>query len=143
MDNIERSIERSIEMSIDRSIERGKESERNNRSFTQSIGSSVDMLFSPMRTRNPAAYADEEELRWAALEKLPAYDQLRTSILQRSVHGGEGEDIEKGWRETREVDVRFFGLPERQEFIDRILKVAEEDNERLLKRLRTRFDRWV
>ncbi|XP_073109550.1 ABC transporter G family member 42-like [Elaeis guineensis] len=82
---------------------------------------------------------DEEALRWAALEKLPTYNRLRTGILKTVVEGGE----HGGGRsyEHKEVDVRKLGLNERQEFIERIFKVAEEDNERFLKKLRNRIDK--
>ncbi|KAK1313458.1 ABC transporter G family member 36 [Acorus calamus] len=78
---------------------------------------------------------DEEALRWAALEKLPTYDRLRTGIIKSLPEEGE----EKG--EHREVDVRKLGMNERQEFIERIFKVAEEDNERFLRKFRNRIDK--
>ncbi|KAK4269322.1 hypothetical protein QN277_022493 [Acacia crassicarpa] len=80
---------------------------------------------------------DEEALRWSAIEKLPTYDRLRTSILQNFVeqqgqpHGGSKEV----------VDVRNLNMNERQQIIDRIFKVAEEDNEKFLKKFRARIDR--
>lgn len=81
---------------------------------------------------------DEEALRWAALEKLPTYNRLRTGILKSAVEGDEHD----GRRyEHKNVDVRKLGLNERQEFIERIFKVADEDNERFLKKLRNRIDK--
>ncbi|XP_028778960.1 ABC transporter G family member 29-like isoform X2 [Neltuma alba] len=77
---------------------------------------------------------DEEALRWAAIEKLPTYDRLRTSILQNFVEQGEP-------RGSKEVDVRKLNMKERQEIIDRIFKVAEEDNEKFLRKFRARIDR--
>ncbi|KAF3781020.1 ABC transporter G family member 42 [Nymphaea thermarum] len=84
---------------------------------------------------------DEEALRWAALEKLPTYDRLRTSIIQSFVEehqGGVG-----GGKQVvhKEVDVRKLGVAERQEFIERIFRVAEEDNEKFLRKLRNRIDK--
>ncbi|KAJ6842230.1 ABC transporter G family member 42-like [Iris pallida] len=78
-------------------------------------------------------YDDEEALRWAALEKLPTYDRLRTGILKSVVDDGR-----KGY-EHKEVDVRNIGLKDRQEFIERVFRVAEEDNERFLHKLRNRL----
>jgi hypothetical protein len=75
---------------------------------------------------------DEEALKWAALEKLPTYDRLRTSILQKFL----GSKIVH-----QEVDVRHIGFAERQRIIDNLLKVADEDNERFLLKLRRRIDR--
>ncbi|GLJ26511.1 hypothetical protein SUGI_0512680 [Cryptomeria japonica] len=69
---------------------------------------------------------DEDSLKWAAIEKLPTYDRLRTSIL-KDIHG--------------EVDVTDIQLDSRQKVLDRLVKVAEEDNERFLHRQRRRIDR--
>ncbi|KAH9293069.1 hypothetical protein KI387_041723 [Taxus chinensis] len=75
---------------------------------------------------------DEEALKWAAIEKLPTYDRLRTSILKNVHHEKGGLD---------EVDVTHIELETRQQLLDRLVKVADEDNERLLQRLRQRIDR--
>ena len=75
---------------------------------------------------------DEEALKWAALEKLPTYDRLRTTILQK--HLGSRVVHE-------EVDVRTIGFEQRQQIIDSLLKVADEDNEKFLLKLRNRIDR--
>lgn len=84
---------------------------------------------------------DEEALRWAALEKLPTYDRLRTSIFKTLAEGSE-EQQQAGARFLhKEVDVRKLGVNERQEFIERVFRVAEEDNERFLRKLRNRIDK--
>ncbi|KAJ0964794.1 hypothetical protein J5N97_025932 [Dioscorea zingiberensis] len=83
---------------------------------------------------------DEEALRWAALEKLPTYNRLRTGILKQIIEGGDGNAGAKRY-EHKEVDVRKMGVNEKQEFIERVFKVAEEDNERFLKKLRNRVDK--
>ncbi|KAH9331698.1 hypothetical protein KI387_003806, partial [Taxus chinensis] len=75
---------------------------------------------------------EEEALKWAAIEKLPTYNRLRTSIL-KNVHQENGG--------LDEVDVRHIELETRQQLLDRLVKVADEDNERLLQRLRQRIDR--
>ncbi|XP_071901429.1 ABC transporter G family member 29-like [Coffea arabica] len=80
---------------------------------------------------------DEEALRWAALEKLPTYDRLRKTVIKSFIENdSHGNKIVH-----KEVDVRKLGLDERQEFIDRLFKVAEEDNEKFLKKLRNRIDK--
>lgn len=71
---------------------------------------------------------DEESLKWATLEKLPTYDRIRTGLLK----GAEG---------STQVDVGRFGIDERKILFDRLLKSAEEDNEKLLRKLRDRIDR--
>lgn len=76
---------------------------------------------------------DEEELKWAAIERLPTYDRLRKGILKQVLDDGRviGE----------EVDVANLGLREKKQLMENILKVVEEDNERFLQRLRDRTDR--
>ena len=85
---------------------------------------------------------DEEALKWAAIERLPTYDRLRTSILQTFVEAGHDHaDARPSTLQHREVDVRKLDVNERQEFIDRIFKVAEEDNEKYLRKFRNRLDK--
>lgn len=70
---------------------------------------------------------DEEALKWAALEKLSTFTRLRTTLIQP-------HDL---------VDVTKLGVDDRQKFIDSIFKVTEEDNEKFLKKLRKRIDRYL
>lgn len=72
---------------------------------------------------------DEEALKWAAIERLPTYLRIRRSILKSE----EG----KG----REVDIKKLGLTERKILLERLVKTAEEDNEKFLLKLRERMDR--
>ncbi|KAK4782743.1 hypothetical protein SAY86_007117 [Trapa natans] len=72
---------------------------------------------------------DEEALRWAALEKLPTFDRLRKGILTAS-HGAGNE-----------IDIQSLGFNERRTILERLVKVAEEDNERFLLKLKDRIER--
>ncbi|KAL5184871.1 Pleiotropic drug resistance protein 1 [Glycine soja] len=72
---------------------------------------------------------DEEALKWAAIERLPTYLRIRRSILNNE--DGKG----------REVDIKQLGLTERKFLMERLVKIAEEDNERFLLKLRERMDR--
>ncbi|KAF5181401.1 Abc transporter g family member [Thalictrum thalictroides] len=90
-----------------------------------------DVILSESR-RSRRIDEDEEALRWTALEKLPTYDRLRTSIFTSLV---ETKLVHK------EVNVRNLDKNERKDFIDRVFKVAEEDNEKFLKKFRDRIDR--
>ncbi|XP_030965023.1 pleiotropic drug resistance protein 2-like isoform X2 [Quercus lobata] len=76
---------------------------------------------------------DEEELMWAALERLPTYDRLRKGMLKQVLDNGR-----VGYQE---VDVTNLGVQDKKHLIESILKVVEEDNEKLLRRLRARTDR--
>lgn len=72
---------------------------------------------------------DEEALRWAALERLPTFDRVRKATLLM------------GETDRREIDVDRLGVQERKILLERLVRVAEEDNERLLLKLRDRIDR--
>ncbi|ESW33241.1 hypothetical protein PHAVU_001G054400 [Phaseolus vulgaris] len=72
---------------------------------------------------------DEEALKWAAIERLPTYLRIQRSILNNE--DGKG----------REVDIKQLGLTERKIIVERLVKIAEQDNERFLLKLRERMDR--
>ncbi|WMV31368.1 hypothetical protein MTR67_024753 [Solanum verrucosum] len=71
---------------------------------------------------------DEEALKWAALEKLPTFDRMRKGLL----FGKEGET-------AAEVDTNDIGHQERKRLLDRLVKVADEDNEKFLLKLKDRI----
>ncbi|KAK8939351.1 Pleiotropic drug resistance protein 4 [Platanthera guangdongensis] len=72
---------------------------------------------------------DEEALKWAALEKLPTYNRLRKGILTMAEGGG------------KEIDIDGLGFQEKKELLERLVRVAEDDNEKFLLKLRARMDR--
>ncbi|KAL3523635.1 hypothetical protein ACH5RR_016469 [Cinchona calisaya] len=76
---------------------------------------------------------NEEELKWAAIERLPTYDRLRKGMLTQVLDNGRVVH--------EEVDVAHLGIDDKKNLMDSILKVVEEDNERFLMRLRDRTDR--
>ncbi|KAK9666048.1 hypothetical protein RND81_14G156100 [Saponaria officinalis] len=103
----------------------------------------VEDVFGSQTRRSGRGYEDDEEaLRWAALEKLPTYNRLRTSILKSYANSqnnnGNNNNINNF---HKEVDVRKLEMNEKIEFIDRLFKVAEEDNEKFLRKLRDRIDK--
>ncbi|GLJ08413.1 hypothetical protein SUGI_0088240 [Cryptomeria japonica] len=85
---------------------------------------------------------DEQNLIWAAIERLPTYDRLRTSILLHSGSEiGNADDVAgDDTLITKKVDVRKLGLVERKKFIESVFKV-NKDNEKFLKKLRDRIDK--
>lgn len=95
-----------------------------------SLGETVFSRSSTLRREQD----DEEALKWAALEKLPTYDRLRTAILRNVGDNGKGS--------YEEIDVTKLGYEDRQHIIEKILKITEEDNERFLLKLRDRIDRY-
>ena len=72
---------------------------------------------------------DEEALKWAAIEKLPTYLRIRRGILAEE----EGK--------AREIDITSLGLIEKKNLLERLVKIAEEDNEKFLLKLKERIDR--
>ncbi|KAL2239913.1 UNVERIFIED_CONTAM: Pleiotropic drug resistance protein 2 [Sesamum indicum] len=89
-------------------------------------------VFTRNSTRRQAE-DDEEELRWAAIERLPTYDRLRKGMLQQVMSNGRIVHSE--------VDVTNLGTQDKKMLMESILKVVEEDNEKFLQRLRNRTDR--
>lgn len=73
---------------------------------------------------------DEEALKWAAIQKLPTISRMRKALLTSS----EGR--------VDEIDVHKLGLQERRVLLERLVRTAQEDNEKFLLKLRERIDRW-
>uniref|UniRef100_A0A0E0JL12 ABC transporter domain-containing protein n=1 Tax=Oryza punctata TaxID=4537 RepID=A0A0E0JL12_ORYPU len=86
---------------------------------------------------------DEEALRWAALEKLPTYDRVRRAILPLGDDDGAGDGggAAGGGGGKGVVDVHGLGPRERRALIERLVRVADEDNEKFLLKLKDRVDR--
>ncbi|XP_056169465.1 pleiotropic drug resistance protein 2-like [Syzygium oleosum] len=76
---------------------------------------------------------DEEELRWAAIERLPTYDRMRKGILTQVRSNGRVVHDE--------VNVTKLAAQDKKVLMESILKLVEEDNEKFLRRLRDRTDR--
>lgn len=75
---------------------------------------------------------DEENLRWAALEKLPTYDRMRRGIIRKVLDDGK--------HAPDEVDIFNLNPRDGRELMDRVFKAVEDDNERFLRRFRDRLD---
>lgn len=76
---------------------------------------------------------DQDEsiaLQWAAIDRLPTFTKLRTSLFY------DGVDV-KGKR----VDVTKLGPVERHMFIGKLINHIENDNLRLLQNIRERIDK--
>uniref|UniRef100_A0A7N0RH17 ABC transporter domain-containing protein n=1 Tax=Kalanchoe fedtschenkoi TaxID=63787 RepID=A0A7N0RH17_KALFE len=80
-------------------------------------------------SRSSREQDDEEALRWAALEKLPTYNRLKKGLWT----GPQGE--------ASEIDIDNLGFEDRKNLVERLVKVAEEDNEKFLRKLKNRIDR--
>ncbi|GAA0158882.1 ATP-binding cassette [Lithospermum erythrorhizon] len=111
------------------------------RSLSRASRSMEDVFYSPQSSGRSLSRAveDEEALKWAAIERLPTYDRMRKTLLQSFEVQHNGNGSKKVMH--KEVDVRNLDLNQRQEFIDHIFRVAEEDNEKFLKKFRHRIDK--
>ncbi|CAL5361430.1 unnamed protein product [Camellia sinensis] len=80
-------------------------------------------------SRSSRGEDDEEALKWAAIEKLPTFNRLKKGLLKESLGV------------ANEVDVQNLGFQERKDLIERLVSIADEDNEKLLLKLKNRIDR--
>ncbi|KAJ7970940.1 Pleiotropic drug resistance transporter [Quillaja saponaria] len=78
---------------------------------------------------------DEVELEWAAIERLPTFRQLRTSLFDQKYSNDSREEGK------RIIDVTKLGASERHVFIENLIKEIEEDNRQLLQKLKKRVER--
>eukprot|EP00897_Mesotaenium_endlicherianum_P002106 jgi/Mesen1/1923/ME000145S01008 len=88
-------------------------------------GGTDDPSNSSRRSFSDVEIEDEEALRWAALERLPTYDRLRSSVL-KDLEGVEGQG---------HVDLGKLTGRQRMVLVERALATEEQDNELLLSRL--------
>ncbi|KAK6126410.1 hypothetical protein DH2020_039860 [Rehmannia glutinosa] len=110
-------------------------------SSRRSFGSSSRFSFKDTWHQEPDAFSrrvradddEEEELRWAAIERLPTRRRMGRSLLTNV--------LEDGTVKATEIDVRRLGVDEKRQLMNKILSAVEEDNERFLRRLRSRADR--
>jgi hypothetical protein len=89
-------------------------------------------VFSRASSSSANSEDDEEALMWAALERLPTHSRVRKGIVGDDGSGG-----------GRIVDVTGLGFQERARLLERLMRVAEEDHERFLLKLRQRIDRCI
>ncbi|XP_043691781.1 pleiotropic drug resistance protein 2-like [Telopea speciosissima] len=76
---------------------------------------------------------EEEELKWAAIERLPTFDRLRRGMLKQVLDNGKVVHDE--------VDLTNLRIQDKKLLLESILKFVEEDNEKFLRRLRDRTER--
>nr|GLL36389.1 ABC transporter G family member 39-like isoform X1 [Ipomoea trifida] len=78
---------------------------------------------------------EEDELRWAAIERLPTFDRMRKGVLKKHAVDGDGRLV------AEEIDITKLGKQEKEMLMESILRAVEEDNDRFLLRFRERIDR--
>ncbi|XP_019424860.1 PREDICTED: ABC transporter G family member 39-like [Lupinus angustifolius] len=75
----------------------------------------------------------EENLMWAAIERLPTYDRMRKGVLKQ-MHD-DGNIVHN------EIDIVNLKFQDKKVIMDKILHLVEQDNEKFLSKLRDRIDR--
>ncbi|XP_056685518.1 pleiotropic drug resistance protein 2-like isoform X2 [Spinacia oleracea] len=80
-----------------------------------------------------AAEAEEEEQRWAALQRLPIYKSIRKGLLRQVVDDGKVN--------VTEIDLQKLGKQQKKVLVESVLKFVEEDFENFLTKLRDRIHR--
>uniref|UniRef100_A0A0D3F4B9 ABC transporter domain-containing protein n=1 Tax=Oryza barthii TaxID=65489 RepID=A0A0D3F4B9_9ORYZ len=115
-----------------------------------SWGSAISQSFRQVEAEDPFRRAqsmrghdEEEDLRWAALEKLPTYDRMRRGVV-RSALLRDGDDDHKDdddagtGKAVELVDIgRLATGDAARALVERLL---QDDSERFLRRLRDRID---
>ncbi|KAF3443181.1 hypothetical protein FNV43_RR12862 [Rhamnella rubrinervis] len=84
---------------------------------------------------------DEVELQWAAIERLPTFERVRSSLFDNQLHlndDGDSKPDKEGKRSV--IDVAKLGAHERRVFVDKLINHVEHDNRRLLQKLKQRID---
>ncbi|XP_010042280.2 pleiotropic drug resistance protein 3 isoform X3 [Eucalyptus grandis] len=80
--------------------------------------------------------SDEYDLQWAAIERLPTFERLRSSLFDSEIDGRAVDDKGK-----KVVDVTKLGALERHFFIEKLIRHIENDNLNLLRKIRDRTDK--
>ncbi|KAL6964588.1 drug-responsive transcription factor pdr3 [Sarracenia purpurea var. burkii] len=106
------------------------------RSITSGLGSSIK------DHDDPDEDYEEFALQWAAIERLPTFERLRSSLFHEN-NGNPSRSVDDNVKEKvrRVTDVTKIGALERHMFIDKLIKHIEDDNLRLLQKLRKRIDK--
>lgn len=79
---------------------------------------------------------DEEELVWAAIEKLPSARRPNAILLRRTAsEAGDGNE------QTETLDVRKLNKVDRALLVKKALATTDQDNYRLLSGIKERLDR--
>lgn len=130
----------------------GDEQKAADQSLVRSVSSSLRAAAASFREslsfRGHGEQEQEEvELKWAAIERLPTFDRLHTSLLharlglRHDIHGsgsGSGSGNDNG---LEVVDVRRLGAAERRLVVESLIANIHRDNLRLLRKQRQRMDR--
>lgn len=82
-------------------------------------------------SRHEDGMDDEEALKWAAVERLPTYDRVRTSVFHDASTG-----------RVKQVDVRELTPLETTELVNKLMAEAQDENNVFLQKMRKRLDKY-
>ncbi|KAK9040737.1 hypothetical protein V6N11_015877 [Hibiscus sabdariffa] len=111
------------------------------RQLSASFRSATSDLVVPSSFR--ANNEDEVDLQWAAIHRLPTFERLRTSLFDHQLlnDASKAEEDVKVDRKRKVIHVTELGALERRFFMEKLITKIEDDNLRLLKKLKERIDR--
>ncbi|WVZ05234.1 hypothetical protein V8G54_018580 [Vigna mungo] len=99
-----------------------------------SLGYEQSWTSSPLlRSGRSKEEDNEEDLKWAAIERLPTLDRIRKGLLRVVLDDGKILRCQ--------VDVDHLRLQDKKHLLDSVLKFVDDDNEKFLRKLRDRIDR--
>lgn len=103
--------------------------------FEFDVESQTDVFSRPSNAEN--VEEDEEELMWAAIERLPSQKRTNFALLRRTISETSG-----GIQTTETVDVRKLDRVNRELLVKKALATSEQDNFKLLTGIKERLDRY-
>lgn len=78
---------------------------------------------------------NENVLEWAAIDRLPTSERLRSALFDKESDENGGDSKGK-----KVVDITKLGAHERHLFVEKLIKHVENDNLKLLRKIRDRID---
>lgn len=81
---------------------------------------------------------DENELLYAAIERLPSKKEKKLALVKRQITGSNGNE-----ERTETVDVTKLDRRNRSLIVREALATSEQDNFKLVTAIKERFDRYL
>nr|GMC83919.1 ABC transporter G family member 31 isoform X1 [Ipomoea batatas] len=110
--------------------------------FAVDVEAQVDNF--PRQSNAESVAQDEEELMWAALERLPSRKRQNFALLKRAPSRITADDDAAGGgarEKTEAIDVRKLNRVTRELVVKQALATSEQDNYKLLAAIKERLDR--
>ncbi|KHN18743.1 ABC transporter G family member 39-like [Glycine soja] len=108
---------------------------RNQRSWPSSSFRAASWSASPFTKSagRSSGEDNEEDLKWAAIERLPTLDRMRKGMMSVVLDNGKVVCCQ--------VDVTHLKLQDKKQLLDTVLKYVDDDNDKFLRKLRDRTNR--